>query len=97
MRTEISMQSILCQELIEFDASSRYHAEDIQQLLAEVDAVNQYTVVVLKNAHYLTTKAFAILYEYLQRKPSKEAVFILVSSDRSRIFPPLLDCVKLAG
>ncbi|MCL1463065.1 hypothetical protein [Argonema galeatum] len=91
------MQSILCQELIEFDALSRYHAEDIQRLLAEVEVATQYTVVVLKNAHYLTTKAFGILYEYLQKQPSKDVVFILVSSDRSRIFPPLLEYVKLAG
>ncbi|MFB2918645.1 MULTISPECIES: hypothetical protein [Aerosakkonema] len=91
------MQSILCQELIEFDASSRDRADDIQQLLPEVEAATQSRVVVLKNAHYLTTKAFAILYEYLREKSSNDVVFILVSSDRSRIFPPLLECVKLAG
>jgi hypothetical protein len=50
-------------------------------------------VVLLKNTHYLTTKAFAVLYNYIRQNPSNNVIFI-VSGDKSKIFPPLLDCLE---
>lgn len=89
------MQStLLFQEIVEFDAQESYEAHDIQELLAQVSRTRNSTVVILKNAHYLTTKAFITLYEYLQQK-SNDVTFLLVSSDESKIFPPLLQWLKL--
>ncbi|MBW4692241.1 MAG: hypothetical protein KME27_10790 [Lyngbya sp. HA4199-MV5] len=80
---------------IEFDAQAEgYQAEDIEQLLKQISksAACLSTVVILKNAHYLTTKAFSLLHDYLQ-KHSTRVLMVLISSDRSRIFPPLLALV----
>ena len=80
---------------IEFDAQQEgYQVKDIEQLLGRISqsAACLSTVVILKNAHYLTTMAFSLLYDYLQEH-STRVLMVLVSSDRSRIFPPLLDCV----
>lgn len=91
------MSAFLCQNTIDFDALEGYQAEDIQRLIAQVKQASPSTVVLLRNAHYLTAKAFAILYRYIQQELSDNVIFILVSSDQSKIFPPLLECVQLAS
>lgn len=92
------MHSFLCEYFIDFDARQKYQASDIEQLLIQVQNRNQSmelekVVVLLKNAHYLTTKAFVVLYDYIRQNPSINVIFI-VSGDKSKIFPPLLDCLE---
>lgn len=96
---ERAMTSFLCDQVIDFDAISAYEAKDIESLINQIQETligteGRKVVVLLKNAHYLTTKAFVILYNYLSESLSDNAVFVLVSSDRSKIFPPLLDLVQ---
>lgn len=93
------MTSFICDQIIDFEATEGYEAQDIerlikriQTLLTQVDASK--VVVLLRNAHYLTTAAFAILYNYIREPISSNVVFVLVSVDKSRIFPPLLDFVQ---
>lgn len=88
----------LCDSLIDFDAHMAYKAEDIENLISQVQrllAENKTTkpVIVLKNVHYLTTKAFAVLNNYIRN--SKDTVsLVIVSSDRAKIFPPLLEFIE---
>ncbi len=93
------MTSFLCDQIIDFDAISAYEAKDIEGLVNQIQetfikAEGRKVVVLLRNAHYLTTKAFVILYNYVRESLSGDAVFVLVSSDKSKIFPPLLDFVQ---
>jgi DNA polymerase III gamma/tau subunit len=92
------MTPFLCDIAIDFDAQSAYHASDIEKLINQIqtaltEAEGRKVVVVLKNAHYLTMKAFSVLYDYI-REPHSNVVLVLVSSDKSRIFPPLLEYVQ---
>lgn len=71
-----------------------YIEELINQIQAALtEAEGRKVVVVLKNAHYLTMKAFSVLYNYI-REPHSNVVLVLVSSDKSRIFPPLLEFLE---
>ena len=83
---------------IDFDAQSAYQASDIEELINQIQAAlteakGRKVVVVLKNAHYLTIKAFSALYNYI-RELHSNVVLVLVSSDKSRIFPPLLEFLQ---
>lgn len=88
------MTLYLCDRAIDFDAQTAYGASDIENLINQirVSAKGGKVVVVLKNVHYLTMKAFSVLYNYIREAP-KDVVLVLVSSDKSRIFPPLLEYV----
>ncbi|MBW4683915.1 MAG: hypothetical protein KME40_02205 [Komarekiella atlantica HA4396-MV6] len=89
------MTSFLCEQVIDFDAIDGYEAKNIETLIEQLQAIESRKVVVLlRNAHYLTTQAFAILYNYIRQLNSSHAAFVLVSTDSSRIFPPLLDFVQ---
>jgi RNA-binding protein YhbY len=62
--------AFLCDQAIHFDAINAYEAKDmeglinqIQTTLAETESIK--VVVLLRNAHYLTTKANAFLYNYI--------------------------------
>ncbi|MBO3463095.1 hypothetical protein G7B40_038005 [Aetokthonos hydrillicola Thurmond2011] len=93
------MASFLCDMVIDFDAVNGYEAKDVEQLIQQVKAsgvgaAQRRVVVLLRNAHYLTTRAFAILYDYIREPLSSHVVLVLVSTDQSRIFPPLLDFVQ---
>ncbi|MBA3920200.1 MAG: hypothetical protein H0X31_00255 [Nostocaceae cyanobacterium] len=93
------MTSFLCEQVIDFDAVGAYEAGDIELLIEQIqttlnEAKNRKVVVLLRNAHYLTTRAFVVLYNYVRDSLSKNTVFVLVSTDESRIFPPLLDFVQ---
>jgi hypothetical protein len=73
--------------------------EDIERLIEQVTTLlagseSSRVVILLRNAHYLTTRAFVILYNYIREPFSTNAVFVLVSGDKSRIFPPLLDLIE---
>jgi hypothetical protein len=90
----------LCDSVIDFDAHTAYEAEDIENLISQVQqtlAENKTAkpVVVLKNAHYLTTKAFAVLNNYI-RNSHPDISLVIVSSDKSKIFPPLLEYMESA-
>ena len=90
----------LYDSIIDFDAKTAYEAKDIEGLIAQIQTTltqnqTKSPVVVLKNAHYLTTKAFAILNDYI-RSSQNIASLIIVSSDRSKIFPPLLEYIESA-
>ncbi|BAZ16775.1 hypothetical protein NIES4071_86530 [Calothrix sp. NIES-4071] len=85
------MAVYLCDTAIDLDAQTAYETSDIENLInqIQVSAKGGKVVVVLKNAHYLTMKAFSVLYNYIREAP-KDVVLVLVSSDKSRIFPLLL-------
>jgi hypothetical protein len=92
------MTPYLCDFAIDFDASTAYEASDVEELILRVQTALSVidggkVVVVLKNAHYLTTRAFSILYNYV-RELHTDVVLVIVSSDKSRIFPPLLEYVQ---
>ncbi|MBW4635756.1 MAG: hypothetical protein KME30_28920 [Iphinoe sp. HA4291-MV1] len=92
------MTSFLCDQAIDFDAINGYEAQDVERLINQVRdsgaESGRKTVVVLRNAHYLTTQAFATLYNYIRQPIQEHVVLVLVSADKSRIFPPLLDFVQ---
>lgn len=93
------MTSFVCDQIIDFEAAEAFEAKDIESLLEQIKSTQTQTeafkvVVLLRNAHYLTTRAFAILYNYIQEPISDNVVFVLVSADKSKIFPPLLDFVQ---
>lgn len=92
------MTPFLCDIAIDFDAQSAYQASYIEKLINQIqtaltEAEDTNVVVVLKNAHYLTMKAFSVLYDYI-RELHFNVILILVFSDKSRIFPPLLEYVQ---
>ncbi|MBE9213647.1 MAG: hypothetical protein HC836_15990 [Richelia sp. RM2_1_2] len=94
------MMYCVCDSVIDFDAHTAYKAEDIENLISQVQqllAENKTAkpVVVLKNAHYLTTKAFAVLNNYIRNSHSTVSL-VIVSSDRAKIFPPLLEFIESA-
>jgi DNA polymerase III gamma/tau subunit len=93
------MTSFICDQIVDFEATSAYEAQDIERLIEQIntllaDSEDSRVVILLRNAHYLTTRAFVILYNYIREPFSKNAVFVLVSSNKSRIFPPLLDLIE---
>ncbi|WP_341529951.1 hypothetical protein WKK05_11930 [Nostoc sp. UHCC 0302] len=93
------MTSFLCDQIIDFEATQAYEAQDIERLIEQTKTLlaqsqSSKVVVLLRNAHYLTTRAFAILYNYIREPISSNVVFVLVSADKSKIFPPLLDLVE---
>jgi DNA polymerase III gamma/tau subunit len=95
------MTPYLCDLAIDFDAATAYEASDVEALINQiqvslVENEGRKVVVVLKNAHYLTMRAFSVLYNYI-REPQSDVVLVLVSSDKSRIFPPLLEYVQTAA
>lgn len=94
------MTPYLCNLAIEFDAQVSYEAKDIENLIKQTkialsESSDTKVVVILKNAHHLTTKAFSVLYNYIQESNSS-LVLILVSWEKAKIFPPLLDYVQAA-
>lgn len=92
------MISYLYKQAIEYDAEEAYEAKDAENLITSVRESlvdGERTLVVLKNAHLLTTKAFSVLYDYISGSRDNVA-FALVSSDRDKIFPPLLQLIEPA-
>jgi phosphoglycerol transferase MdoB-like AlkP superfamily enzyme len=92
------MTSFLCEQTIDFDATQGYQAKDVANLIAQIQASSQSlnsgkVVVHLKNAHYLTTRAFGVLYDYIRQDSTQNVIFV-VYGDKSKIFPPLLNWVK---
>jgi DNA polymerase III gamma/tau subunit len=92
------MKPYLCDLASYFDAATAYEASDVETLINQIQASvveneGYLVIAVLKNAHYLTMKAFSVLYNYI-REPHSDVVLVLVSSDKSRIFPPLLEYVQ---
>ena len=85
-----------CQSLIEFDAAEKYQSEDIGLLITETISANHKKLVVIKNTHRLTTKASVYLYKYLKAKDDSNTIFFLISDDRLRMFPPLLEYLEVA-
>jgi DNA polymerase III gamma/tau subunit len=97
-RTDSKTPAYLYQGMVEFDAQTQgYELNDIESLLQRISstALGESTLLVLKNAHYLTTTAFVALYEYLKQNPARVMV-VLLSSDNTRIFPPLFEYVVTA-
>ncbi|BAZ71411.1 hypothetical protein NIES4106_62080 (plasmid) [Fischerella sp. NIES-4106] len=92
------MTPYLCDSAIDFDAQSAYEASDIENLINNIQTTSEgrKVVVILKNAHYLTMRAFSVLYNYI-REANSSVVLVLVSSDKSRIFPPLLEYVQASA
>lgn len=93
------MTSFVCDQIIDFEAIEGYEAQDIERLIEQIETLLAQSdaskvVVLLRNAHYLTTRAFAILHNYIQEPISQNVVFVIVSADKSKIFPPLLDFVQ---
>ncbi|MEH2467826.1 hypothetical protein [Nostoc sp.] len=93
------MTSFVCDQIIDFEASNAYEAQDIETLIEQVKTIlasseDSRVVILLRNAHYLTTRAFSILYDYIRSPISANAAFVLVSTDKSKIFPPLLDLMQ---
>ncbi|MBH8574926.1 hypothetical protein I8752_18260 [Nostocaceae cyanobacterium CENA369] len=93
------MTSFICDQIIDFEATHAYEAQDIERLIEQVqtslaEMEGRKVVVLLRDAHYLTTRAFVILYNYIREPFSTNAVFVLVSGDKSRIFPPLLNLIE---
>lgn len=93
------MTSFICDQIIDFEAVNAYEAQDIERLIEQVkvslvEIEGCKVVVLLRNAHYLTTRAFVILYNYIRQPISSNVVFVLISSDKSRIFPPLLNLIE---
>ncbi|YAF99304.1 MAG: hypothetical protein AB3A66_29590 (plasmid) [Nodularia sp. CChRGM 3473] len=93
------MTSFVCDQIIDFEATEGYEAQDIERLIEQIKTLLTQSdmsrvVVLLRNAHYLTTSAFALLYNYIRQPISSNVVFVLVSADKSKIFPPLLDFVQ---
>ena len=77
----------MSKQRIEVDAINGYHAQNIEALLQQLD--REEAIVVIKNAHMLTAKAFYCLHDFLQ-DDSKRIDLTLVSSELEKIFPPLL-------
>jgi DNA polymerase III gamma/tau subunit len=93
------MTSFVCDQIIDFEATIAYEAQDIETLIEQIktklaESEDTRVVILLRNAHYLTTRAFGILYNYIRSPISANVVFVLVSTDKSKIFPPLLDLVQ---
>ncbi|QSJ19142.1 hypothetical protein JYQ62_10640 [Nostoc sp. UHCC 0702] len=93
------MTSFVCDQIIDFEAAEAFEAKDIESLIEQIESFQTQAqafkiLVLLRNAHYLTTRAFAILYNYIREPISDNVVFVLVSADKSKIFPPLLDFVQ---
>jgi len=91
--------SFVCDQIIDFEATDAYEAQNIETLIEQVKAAmhepnSLKVVVLLRNAHFLTRRAFAILYNYIRSPISVNVIFVLVSTDKSKIFPPLLDLVQ---
>lgn len=80
--------------VIIYDAKScGYSADDVQQLIKQVPCSNKAKVtMIIKNAHYFNTEAFVILNEFLERS-TPIVLCVLLSADKTRIFPPLLNHV----
>jgi hypothetical protein len=92
------MTSFLCEQTIDFDATQGYQAKDVENLIVQIQIYSQSpnsgkVVVLLKNAHYLTTRAFGVLYNYIRQGSTQNVIFVVLG-DKSKIFPPLLDCLK---
>jgi DNA polymerase III gamma/tau subunit len=92
------MTTYLCDLATYLDAATAYEASDIETLINQIQASvveneSRKVLVVLKNTHYLTMNAFSVLYNYI-REPHSDVLLVLVSSDKSRIFPPLLEYVQ---
>ncbi|GAA6623016.1 hypothetical protein [Scytonema sp. NUACC26] len=82
------MISFICDRVIDFDATQAYEAKDIEEPIARLKSgaeLGRKVVVVLRSAHYLTTQAFVILYNYIQTPAVSNIVLVLVSTDQSRI------------
>ncbi len=94
------MTSFLCDQVIDFDAiNDGYEALDVERLLIEIQQIlaenrARKCVVLLRSAHYLTTRAFAILHEYIRNSEVNNVIFVLVSTDKSKIYPPLLSLLE---
>ena len=93
------MTSFLCDLVIDFDAINGYEVKDVESLISQIrDSVTgnggRKVVILLRSAHYLTTRAFVVLYDYIRNSSTSNVVFVLVSTDKSRIFPPLLTLVE---
>ncbi|GEM_PF-1736084 len=93
------MTSFICDQLIDFDASVAYESQNVEGLINQIqDAVaengGRKVVILLRSGHYLTTKAFATLYDYIRTQSTNNIVFVLVSTDKSKIFPPLLSLLQ---
>jgi len=93
------MTSFLCDLVIDFDAINGYEVKDVERLIKQIqDSITESgrrkVVVLFRSAHYLTTRAFVTLYDYIRNNGASNVVFVLVSTDRSRIFPPLLALVE---
>ncbi len=86
------MTTYLYDLAIDFDAQTDYEASDIEGLKNQIEsalakAEGRKVAVVVKNAHYLTTRAFYMLYKYT-REPNCDVVLVPVESDKSSIFSP---------
>ncbi|MCC5640343.1 hypothetical protein LC593_31825 [Nostoc sp. CHAB 5844] len=93
------MTTFVCDQIIDFEATNGYESQDIETLIIQVGVLlaspdSSRVVVLLRNAHYLTSRAFSILYDYIRSPISARCIFVLVSTDKSKIFPPLLNLVQ---
>ena len=72
--------------LIEWDTANGFEFADISPLIQSAEA--DPSVLLLKNAHLLTTKVFNELYRLME---GNSAVNLILSSpEPEKIFPPLL-------
>jgi hypothetical protein len=74
---------------IEWNAVTGDRESDIKSVIESIDSDN--TIIVIKNAHLLTTAAFNCLQQFIEENPTVN--LILVSDEPDKIFPPLIDCV----
>lgn len=55
--------------------------EQVKMLLVEMEGFQ--ALVLLRNADYLTTRAFTIFYNYIRQSISNNVVFVMVSGNKS--------------
>ena len=85
------MQATTTKQMIEWDAANGYEFADIFPLIQSASSAP--SVLLLKNAHLLTTKVFNELYRLMEGSPSVN--LILSSSEPGKVFPPLLQYVAV--
>jgi DNA polymerase-3 subunit gamma/tau len=81
-----------CLDVLEMDAASRTGIDDIrdlQEVVAYAPARDRYKVLILDEAHMLSTKAFNALLKTLE-EPPPQVVFVLATTEIQKLPPTIL-------